>query len=90
MAAPPSPRAVFLAHFGAALRAARQNRRLTLHQVGSMVGASASAVQRWESGLSSPDTFELVQLFGALGDAIAGVLGNMVDVQRRSGTKARK
>lgn len=76
-------RAVFLAHFGAALRGARQARGLTLSQVAAAAKVGHSSVQRWEAGLSAPDVFELVQLFSLLGDGIGAMLSNLVSIEKR-------
>lgn len=69
-------REVFSSHFGAALRAARKRRRLDIFQLGEAVGGSASAVQRWESGKTLPDAFQLGRLFSVLGGGMADVLGH--------------
>ena len=77
-------REVFSSHFGAALRAARKRRRLDIFQLGEAVGGSASAVQRWESGKTLPDAFQLGRLFSVLGgDMASDVLGQVLRKKSR-------
>jgi transcriptional regulator with XRE-family HTH domain len=54
--------------FGAVLRTARENNRLSRQRLGNMLGSSMKTIQSWEMGRTFPEDLELIpRLEGLLG-----------------------
>jgi len=68
---------------GAAIRALREKKRLTQHQLAEKLCVSDKAISKWETGLSVPDAGMLVRIAGALDTTVNDLLGEEEPEQGR-------
>lgn len=67
--------------FGARLRTLRKGLRLTLEELGTRIGVSNQAVQKWESGKAFPQAERLQPLADALQTSVAYLLTGAATVR---------
>lgn len=68
---------------GAAIKALREKKRLTQHQLAEKLCVSDKAISKWETGLSVPDAGMLVRIAGALDTTVNDLLGEEEPEQGR-------
>lgn len=71
------------------IRSFRKERRLTQEQLAEALGVTASAVYKWEAGLSTPDIGLIVELADPFDTSVDVLLGYEVKNNRREAAVAR-